>query len=727
MKRLLCLVVLLMPLAAGAPEQIEADLVITQILDLPAFAEVGAPPAAGTTLGPIPPGLSAADAPPHTCGDATPTRRADGENVSFLNYYAPGGRGLLRFYEGPDQSGCAEARYEIQLPALEGALGKRGEFDLRFQADRRVSTNGLNAETYVEQGVAFYRLDQDQHKDDPYLEPLGCFDNQEIFSPGDAVVGQRWVNLTFDWGRCGEDLRGKKLVMAFYFRDASPQHQAGDVPPSTAQSFTASVAQVSIRYEGARVPVALAYRSGSDPQQKVVGYLEAKLTAPPATPGQQQEITFALSNKWGIHALYEENDDVLFEVDASAIKSRESKGTLHFTLSKDLLDNSNSGVYVVVFVNPGTGQVEAYRVPLVAMALLGPLVAGLLAQRNLNHLYRASRGRLARLRWTLQATLVAAWSLYVGVAVTLVVASTGLGMAAWPLPLANLVAYILLFVTVIIMVVVGFMARRRDMALVLEDLSELEKIQAELERSNRELEQFAYVASHDLKEPLRMVAGYTQLLEMRYGKKLDAQGKEFLLFAAEGSRRLQHMVDDLLAYSRVRSDESAFKEVKLATVMSIVEGHLKGLINERGVRLVYGELPVVHGDQGQLVQLLLNLVQNAIKFSPQDKPLVEVTAVLEGDRYRLSVRDEGIGIEPAQQERIFQIFQRLHLREEYEGNGIGLAMCKKIAEQLGGRISVASEPGKGATFTVLLPDLRRAPRAVRAAAPVARPRADSPA
>ncbi len=721
----LLVLALMLPAASGAASDAVADLVVTMDLPLGDFVEVGAPAdPAGAFSDPT----ATAPAATHMCKDAQQYGQP-GAPLTFLSSHRPAGYETLVFAEGQQEIGCAEARFEIPLPDIPQAAKQAATFRLDFVAGRNVASSAGNLDTYVEQGVRFYTA-VNESIDDPALPVLQCFGKLRTFpNTLDLVTPGARISLNFELPRCGSSLEGKRLILAFYFLDANPATPVPGVAMPVGQQFEAQIAGATVTFIGTQIPLDLEFKRGSDPQATLVGFLEARIHVPGPRPGQVHEVSFGINNEWGIHALYKQGLDGLDIVQARALRAEESDGRLLFTLSKELLRDSGPGDYVVVFTGSATGQVESNRIPLVVIALTVPLLAGLLAQRNLNDFYRSSRGRLRGARWGLQLVLVGAWSLYIGIAVALVISSTGLGMAAWPLPRANVIAYLLLALTIAVMVVVGVVARRRNMELVLEDLNELERIQVELERSNRELEQFAYVASHDLKEPLRMVAGYTQLLEMRYGKKLDDQGKDYLLFAADGSRRLQHMVDDLLAYSRVRSDQATYKEVDLNRVMIIVEGHLRGLLSERSVRLSYGDLPTLHGDQGQLVQLLLNLVQNAIKFSPQAEPVVEVMATRDGDRYHLSVRDEGIGIDDAQQERIFHIFQRLHLREEYEGNGIGLAMCKKISEQMGGRISVTSTPGKGSTFTVVLPDLlARAPRAARAAELTRAPRsADSPA
>ena len=227
----------------------------------------------------------------------------------------------------------------------------------------------------------------------------------------------------------------------------------------------------------------------------------------------------------------------------------------------------------------------------------------------------------------------------------------------------------------------------------------------ELTRSNLELEQFAYVASHDLQEPLRMVASYLQLIERRYRGQLDSDADEFIGFAVDGAKRMQVLIHDLLEYSRVGTRGKAFESTDCAAVLEEVIANLHVAILESEAAVTHDALPVVLADPIQLTQLLQNLIGNAIKFRRPEAPVqVHVTAAHEGAEWVFSVRDNGIGIPAGQAERIFNIFQRLHTRDQYPGTGIGLAICKRIVERHGGRIWVESQPEHGSTFFFTIPD-----------------------
>ncbi|MDO8962923.1 MAG: PAS domain S-box protein [Coriobacteriia bacterium] len=232
----------------------------------------------------------------------------------------------------------------------------------------------------------------------------------------------------------------------------------------------------------------------------------------------------------------------------------------------------------------------------------------------------------------------------------------------------------------------------------------------DLTRSNSELEQFAYVASHDLQEPLRMIASYTQLLQKRYAGRLDADADEFIAYAVDGATRMQTLINELLAFSRVGTRTGSFARTDLDDLMSRVASSLSGLIAEAGATLRYESLPSIVCDGGQIERVLQNLVGNALKFRGDRSPEVVVSAERGDGEWLLSVVDNGIGIEAQYQERVFVIFQRLHARSEYEGTGMGLAICKRIIERHGGRLWVESEPGQGSTFHFTIPDMRESDR-----------------
>jgi PAS domain S-box-containing protein len=232
---------------------------------------------------------------------------------------------------------------------------------------------------------------------------------------------------------------------------------------------------------------------------------------------------------------------------------------------------------------------------------------------------------------------------------------------------------------------------------------ELARWRDELAKSNAELERFAYVASHDLQEPLRMVASYMQLLAQRYRGRLDSDADEFIGFAVDGANRMKNMIADLLKYSRAgRGDD--FTKFNSGVALDHALANLQFAIRETGATITHDRMPEISGIPPQMVELLQNLIGNALKFHGERAPRVHVSARRAGSAWEFAVADNGIGIAPQYRERIFEIFRRLHGREKYPGTGIGLALCRKIMTHHGGQISVDSQEGKGATFHFSFPD-----------------------
>ena len=233
---------------------------------------------------------------------------------------------------------------------------------------------------------------------------------------------------------------------------------------------------------------------------------------------------------------------------------------------------------------------------------------------------------------------------------------------------------------------------------------DLQRLVAELKRSNEELEQFAYIASHDLQEPLRVVSGYTQLLKRRYTGKLDSEAEEYIDFTVEGVKRMQALINDLLAYARLTTRGREFKPTDLGQLTKQVIMYLAPVIDEAKATVEVAHLPTVLGDASQLTQVIQNILSNALKFRSNERPLcIKISSVRKLDDWIISVEDNGIGIAPEYRDRIFVAFQRLHTRDHYPGNGIGLAICKKIIERHHGRIWVESAPTHGTIFHFTLP------------------------
>jgi light-regulated signal transduction histidine kinase (bacteriophytochrome) len=234
----------------------------------------------------------------------------------------------------------------------------------------------------------------------------------------------------------------------------------------------------------------------------------------------------------------------------------------------------------------------------------------------------------------------------------------------------------------------------------------------ELARSNAELERFAYLASHDLQEPLRMVMSYTQLLASRYAGRLDADADEFIAFAVEGVKRMGALIQDLLTYSQV-GEASRHETTDLGEVLPDVLANLRRSIEESGAVVTSDPLPTVPAPRANMLHLFQNLIGNALKFRSAEAPRIHVGASRQDGEWLLWVKDNGIGIDPRYHRQVFLIFKRLHHRSEYPGTGVGLAICKKTVEQLGGRIWIDSRPGAGTTFFFVLPAGAPAPQATK--------------
>ena len=251
-----------------------------------------------------------------------------------------------------------------------------------------------------------------------------------------------------------------------------------------------------------------------------------------------------------------------------------------------------------------------------------------------------------------------------------------------------------------VMGLVGITRNITELKLAEERLAQTAKA---LEKSNENLQNFAYVASHDLQEPLRMVSSYLQLLQKRYGNHLDESADEYIHYAVDGATRMKQLILDLLEFSRVDTYGTPFEITDLNEILQIVQMHLKVAVEESHAKIRIDHLPRIVADSGQMIQLFQNLIQNALKFRSEKKPNIHIRFTEKADDVQIHVKDNGVGIDPAYRDKIFQIFKRLHGHDKYSGTGIGLSICKKIVERHDGRISVESEPGKGSTFLVSFP------------------------
>ena len=269
--------------------------------------------------------------------------------------------------------------------------------------------------------------------------------------------------------------------------------------------------------------------------------------------------------------------------------------------------------------------------------------------------------------------------------------------------------FIIIFLTIIVWITIISIKKIDDDRRLLEieyQVSLEEKVKdrtKELEQSNKDLQQFAYVTSHDLREPLRMITSFLQLLERRYYDQLDEDANEFIGFAVNGAKRLDYMINDLLEYSRVANTKREFSKVDVNKVLEYTILNLKSAIDDSSAEITYDALPTLFADEQLMILLFQNLISNSIKYRREEIPKISISAIKESNQYLFTVKDNGIGMSPEHLKKIFTIFQRLHTKEEYEGTGIGLAITQKIVHQHAGEIWVESELGKGSTFYFTIP------------------------
>jgi PAS domain S-box-containing protein len=255
--------------------------------------------------------------------------------------------------------------------------------------------------------------------------------------------------------------------------------------------------------------------------------------------------------------------------------------------------------------------------------------------------------------------------------------------------------------------IVDITQRKRLQGHIQEHAEDLERANRSLEQSNKDLERFAYTASHDLQAPLRAISGFVQLLQSEYEGQLDEQAQDWIRRAVQATQQLQTLIGDMLDYSGIDSRMNPYEQVCLQKVVDDAASLLDPVIRELQARLTCEALPTVYGDRSQLLRLMQKLIDNALKYHGAAEPRVHISAVREGESWVVSVRDNGIGIEPRYHEQVFEIFRRLHDRRRYAGTGIGLAACRRIVERHGGRIWVESEPGQGSVFRFTVPQRRR--------------------
>jgi signal transduction histidine kinase len=612
--------------------------------------------------------------------------------------------GWFRFRETQTQNGCGELAYTVALPA--GTTSAQ----VRFRADRTIlqPASALSLPTVMDQELRVYGPDGVLAASFPYYEPDAPehLQSQEFSYPLDLSAGQ--PNVTVGW--------------RFWDRGQTLGQPAAN--PLFGQSLSSTVRDAAVDLDG--IPMApdrvTTERLGL--QGDSVRFATTVAVRVPDSLGVAGAISIRVrvaDNLAFSHAFGPRGEPI----DASLVDVADGESQL-VVLSGNGTLLHGAGVYRLVFASSAPISPAPLLYPFIALVMAVPAGAGALAWRNTRKFRVQATPEFAHTAVNLERVVLAMLAVYLLLPLG-VVLSGRLGLlASWPLEGEAGLVYLLVGLSFVAFLAVGFVGRRQLTTLMLEEAAQKEKARRELERSNRELEEFAYVASHDLQEPLRTVASYTQLLQRRYRGKLDADADEFIDATVEGAARMQALIQDLLAYSRVGSKPEEDVAVDLGAVVEDVRKTLRQAIADADAEVVVTKaLPTVVGRPRQFEQLLQNLVGNAVKFRDPARPCrVEVAAEPIPGGWRVTVHDNGIGIDPRHFERIFQIFQRLHGRDEYPGTGIGLAICKRIVELSGGRIGVESTPGEGSTFWFTLPD-RRAPPGGATPSPTAPPTAPS--
>jgi signal transduction histidine kinase len=590
----------------------------------------------------------------------------------------------FRFREEASQNGCGEARFTLDLPA--GVTSAA----VRFRADRIIdqpSTATLPIDLLQE--IKVYDQEGAEVASFPFYEPDSAehlaaepFEFVVEVEPGQAAMGVGWL-----------------------FRDRGQALGQTGLNLVAGQGLTSTVRDATIELSGIPLVPESIEKQRLGLQDDTVRHATTISALVPDTVGVSGRILVNLRVSQELefsHVLGPHGETVEDELVA-----RTDIGDVHsVVLSGEATRRHGPGLYGLVFTSSTPIRPSPLLYPFIAGVLAVPAGAGALALRSTRQFRRQATPEFASTAATLDHVVLVMLGVYLLLPIGVLVSGRLPLLASWPLEGEAGLVYLLIGLAFVAFLAVGFVGRRHLGSLMHEEQSIQERARRELERSNRELAEFAYVASHDLQEPLRTVASYTQLLQRRYKGKLDPDADEFIDSAVEGAQRMQLLIQDLLAYSRVGSKPEDPAAVDLGTVVEDVRRLLRQAITDAQAEVVVAKpLPTVVGHERQFAQLLQNLLGNALKFREPGRPCrVEVGAEPIPGGWRVTVKDNGIGIDPKHFDRIFQIFQRLHERDAYPGTGIGLAICKRIVELNGGRIGVESVPGHGSTFWFTVPD-----------------------
>lgn len=612
-----------------------------------------------------------------SCGSDHITPRDDGEGFTFA--------------ETDMGTGCAQARVVLPVPAGSEQLS------VAFWADRNITrrTDVLGQEVPVDavQEVLLY-LGGDEAA--PARIP--------VFDPAAGPEERAEHEATFNLGALGA--RGGEVALAWLFSDQGSLGSQNLPVPDGNVAFSSTVRGITASFEGT-LPEAAApgdvQRTRHDGRQAESFHLEVPLPRYEGAP-----------------SLGAINTTVAFDLRAHTVESVTAPGASGGPLPVDVVRTDEDALPARVWITQeftvvpagAYGLAVVYNVPpstsdlawLPALVLGVPVVAGVLATRNVLLYRRQARGPYLRTSRSLMLVSTVAWALY---AVLVAVALAAIGwtrMQVLPPDTEAVLVYGQVAVVLVGFLLIWHLAGRSYVDAMRQDLARRDAQERELRRSNEELERFAYVASHDLQEPLRKVASSTMMIRRRYGDRIDASADKWIDYAVDGAHRMQAMVQSLLTYSRAGKGDLRMEAFDLGVLIDEILDDLDEAVTRRGAEVRHDGLPVVWGDRMRLRQVFQNLIQNALTYHDDGaRPEVDVQAARDTGGWTVSVRDNGIGVPPDKHDDILEPFHRLHSSGAYEGTGIGLAICVRIVERHGGRLWIESEENEGSTFHVWLP------------------------
>ncbi len=576
------------------------------------------------------------------------------------------------FRETSAEDGCAEVLAVVAVP------GNVSEAEVEFRADRVIDSQVAFGNQY-EQSLRIYENSTTFAAEHPYFE---------------ATAGTQSAPIDLAYPITAAAMRDGQVRVAWWFADVHTLQ--GDIVSPTDGAFTANVESPAVVFRTHDVVPLRVDRqvTGGGTEASIPHHVDVEVSS----PGLATELHVQVPNSHAIHTVEAPNGT---QVPPDRLRATENQGLLELVLGSDVVQDYGQGTYRVTFVSPGDAAASTWLIPVAVAVLAAPGITSLVSLRNARDFRRVAVGAFVETARTLRTALLVMLAIY-ALLVGYVLFFAGLpSMTYWPPGPTGAFVYAAVIVLSIGFIGVGVRWRAHLVNLMEEELDQQRTVEEQLRRSNEDLERFAYVASHDLQEPLRNVTSYVQLLQRRYGDQLDDDAREYIGFAAREAQHMKELVGDLLEYSRVEQAEVQYDEMDVSQVVARSLDVLDQRIQETDATVEVGHLPAARGDPRQVELVFHNLIGNAIKFS-DGPPRIRIWGEVLDDRCHYHVADEGIGIEPRYQERIFQVFQRLHSRR-IPGTGIGLAICQRIVDRHGGHLSVQSEPGKGSTFTFDLP------------------------